>query len=505
MRPSAIPSAVILTAALVPALRVLAKAPVRRESRSRPLAAATLVIGGGAGAVVLGLIGLRVDGAFPVLAAGVGALALAAWVRARPGYGRSRGLPPGSLGVGASLDAISDEDFYARAARRWGPVFKMAQFHRPVACIVDLPRALEVLAGAGDALAQPVLPFGRLSPGGYLQFMNGPVHDRYRELFRTAINGRVIAASRGEVEAVVRGQLSEMIARDRGDGVDPEPFLDRIATASLARVMYGIPVDDPRIDRLAQLFEALGRSFPERRPDERRTTFEQLTALVRAAGEEVVTRTEHGATEASSVLGELVRADPAHLRDETVIANLVLMVQATRGSVRGLLAWILKELCGNAWVQAPGMPASVEAHATNVVNETLRKHQAEYFYRDVVRELRIGPYRIPKGWLLRVCMRESHDDPAVFPEPARFDPGRFAGRQYDRTEYCPFGAGAHSCIGSGVSILIARTLVVALATDLDARVVADGPVERAGNRHWSHWRPSPRFRVALRRPAVRRA
>ena len=63
-----------------------------------------------------------------------------------------------------------------------------------------------------------------------------------------------------------------------------------------------------------------------------------------------------------------------------------------------------------------------------------------------------------------MCVRECHDDPGVFPDPGAFDPGRFAARAYGRTEYCPFG---------------------------------DGPVERAGNRHWSHWRPSLRFRVAL--------
>jgi cytochrome P450 len=264
--------------------------------------------------------------------------------------------------------------------------------------------------------------------------------------------------------------------------------------------MYGIPVDGARIDRLAQLFAALGNLFAERRPGERRVIFDQLTSAVRAAGEEMLAPPESGGADTRSVLGEILRADPNHLRDETVIANLVLMVQATRGSVRGLLGWIVKELCDDAWWDGAGAvaPGGLEARATNVVNETLRRHQAEYFYRDVMRELRLGPYRIPKGWLLRVCMRESHDDPAVFPDPGRFDPGRFAARQYDRTEYCPFGDGPHACIGSGVSILIARTLVIALATDVDVRGVADAPPERAGNRHWSHWRPSPRFRVALR-------
>lgn len=501
MNISSLLSILALGAAAVAAVRVLAKEPVYREACGRPIATAVLAMAAVAAAMAIAEACRRVDGVLPVLAAVAGVLAVLAWIRARPGYGRSRGMPPGSLGVGASLDAISDPTFYARAARRWGPVFKMAQFHRPVVCIVGLRRGLEVLATARENLAQPKLPFGQLSPEGYIQFMDGPVHDRYRELFRAAINGRVLSASRSGIEYVVRQQLAAMRACDREGGVDPDPFLDRIALAGLVRVMYGIAVDDPRFGRLEGLFEDLGQSFAERRPARRRATFDALAALVRARGVELLAQPDAPA----SVLGEILRADPAHLRDDTVIANLVLMVQATRGSVRGLLSWILKELSDTGWWDATGEAGSIEARATNVVNETLRRHQAEYFYRDVVRDFRLGPYRIRRGWLLRVCMRESHDDPAVFPEPERFDPGRFADRQYDRTEYCPFGEGPHSCLAPGVSIAIARTLVLAVATEFEVRVVADGPVERAGNRHWSHWRPSRRLRVAVRGGAERPA
>jgi cytochrome P450 len=429
-------------------------------------------------------------------------------VRARPAYGRARALPPGSLGLAASLDAISDPDFYALAARRWGPVFKMSQFHRPVLCVVDLPRALALFETERDSLAQPSLPFGRLSPGGYIEFMNEPLHGRYREILRTALGGGVVAACRRDVESVVRRQLSDMAARRDGGGVDPEPFLDRIAFASLVRVLFGIAVDDERVERFERLFAELGapRAFAERGPDERRATFDMLTALVRTVAGEIMARRERGDAPGRSVLGEILRADPRHADDPTLVANLVLIVHVTRSNVRGLLAWVLKEHCdhpawGRAVAEANGRPAetprSAEALATDFVNETLRMHQAEYFYRDVVRDIRFGPYRIPRGWLLRVCVRECHDRPEVFPDPRTFDPSRFAGRQYDRTEYCPFGDGPHSCFGAGLAIMIVRTFLLALAIGFEAHGVSDGPVERAGNRHWSHWRPSPRFRVVL--------
>ena len=133
------------------------------------------------------------------------------------------------------------------------------------------------------------------------------------------------------------------------------------------------------------------------------------------------------------------------------------------------------------------------------VNETLRMHQSEYFYREVVRDTQIGAYRVPKGWLLRVCVRECHDNASVFPDPKTFNPGRFNGRHYDKTEYCPFSDGTHSCFGADLAVMIARALVTVLAVDFDGRCVADGPVERWGNRHWSHWRPNTKFRISLSR------
>jgi cytochrome P450 len=502
--------AVLLLIAAVPAARILLKRPVYRELRARPLLAIALL--GAAGLIVTPLVlgGPQRDSWILGGAAGAAMFALLAALRARPGYGRSRGLPPGSLGFAVSLDALAKPDFYADAARRWGPVFKMSQFHRPVVCVVDLPLGLELLESGKKNLAQPRLPFGRLSPGNYIEFMNDAQHTRYRGILRTALSGRVLAECRPGVEAVVYHQLSQMASATGGHGVDPEEFLDRIAFASLVRVIFGIPVEDERVDRLQRLFAELGspRAFAERRPEERLETFGRLTDIVRELGAETLARKRRGESEARSVLGEILGSDPAHLEDQTLIGNLVLIVHVTRSNVRGLLGWALKEHCDHPqWADAlraaadptSTAPSSADALATNFVNETLRMHQSEYFYREVVRDIRIGNYRIPKGWLLRVCVRECHDRPEVFPEPERFNPGRFAARHFDRTEYSPFSDGTHSCFGAGLAVMIAKTLVLGLATGFDAHSVCDGPVERAGNRHWSHWRPSLAFRVALSR------
>jgi len=498
--------------ALLPGVWTLLKPAVFRELTARPLLA-LMALACGLMAVwwLLPLVPGRLAAfAIPVIAA----VDVLFYLRSRADYGRSRGLPPGSLGLGNSLDAIDDPTFYARAARRWGPVFKMSQFQRPVACIVDLPLGLEIMESQRANLAQPRLPFGRLSPGNYIEFMQDEQHARYRGILKSALSGPVVTDSRPGVRSVMQHELSAWAERDRGQGSDPDPVLERISFASLVRVVFGIAADDPRVDELEQSFAALGsaRMFLERRPEQRQEPYNRLVGIVRDFGTGMLADRATGADPPPrSLLGEILKTDPAQLGDDTLIGNLVLIVHVTRSNIRGLLGWVLKEYCDHpefgleireAASGTTTATASVGALAGNFVNETLRLHQSEYFYREVKHPISIGPYRIPRGWLLRVCVRECHDNPDVFPHPEQFDPKRFAGRHYTKGEYCPFSDGSHSCFGAGLAVMIANTLVTVLATGFQVRGVADGPVVRQGNRHWSHWRPSLAFRVAVSLPGA---
>jgi cytochrome P450 len=443
----------------------------------------------------------------PIAVAGLLLANVGAWVHARPSFGRRRGLPPGSLGLGISLDAIAQPGFYARAASRWGPIFKMAQFHRPVVCITDLRLGLDVMEEHRVDLAQPRLAFGRLSPGNYIEFMNDEGHARYRAILQSALKGRVIEACRDGVAAAIRDQLRLAATNDVGRGVDPDPYLTRIGFSAMMRVMCGVPADDSQIDELHRWFMALGtmRTFTERRPEQRVEPYEHLVEWVRRRGTEVRNRIARGQHVEPSVMSEILRSDPAHLDDETILGNIVLIVHVTHSNLRGLLGWILKESLDHPEyaaelrrvAQTTPDATRVRALATRFVNETLRLHQSEYFYREVVRSFEFSGFRVPKGWLLRVCVREAHDDPTVFESPGTFDPGRFENRSYNRTEYCPFSDGAHSCFGAGLAVMIAMSFVSTLAVGFDITVVRDGPIVRDGNRHWSHWRPNPGLRISL--------
>ncbi len=89
--------------------------------------------------------------------------------RARPAWGRKRGLPPGSLEI--FPNNWTNDRFYLNLASKHGPIFKTSNFLRPTVCIVGLERGLALLREHEGSLEAPPLPFSKYVPGGLLRYM----------------------------------------------------------------------------------------------------------------------------------------------------------------------------------------------------------------------------------------------------------------------------------------------------------------------------------------------
>lgn len=487
--------------------RVLLKRPVRREIAAHPARGVCLL---GGAAIAVGALwwgGSRADGLRHLIVAGIGSgAAFAAW-RARPGYGQSRGLPPGTLGLAASLDAIDDPDFYARSVVRWGPIFKTAQIHQPVVCMADLALGLDAIERHRETLVQVKWPYNRLFSGGYVEFMNGDLHARYRASLAPALGPEVVADSRAAIVAAVRSELDAMARAAIGRDVDPEPFLYPITFSSLVRTVLGILPADPRMATLRDLVTQIHRPCELFLPTPRRMrrAYRQTAALVGALAHETAS-SGPAAIGRRSVLSQVVAADPSRVDDATLIGNLILMVMDGSSIVRGQLRWVLKAVGDEpGWadrlVLAAASPAErgrsrTDDMVTSFVHETLRQHGTQYIYRRAVRDTRIGPYRIPRGWMVRVCLDRAHEDPARYPEPKRFDPDRFLSGCPEPVDYCPFGHGTHACLGADLTLEIARVFCREAALGFSVRTAGDGPARRP-NRHWGVWQPSASWRITI--------
>lgn len=486
-----------LAAAAVPAAETLAMPAARRELAMRPALTAAVLATASAGVAAIGWAAVASLATLRGLTAVVlVAWGLAAW-RAHPAYGRRRGLPPGSLGIRASLRAIVDPDFYAAEARRHGPVFKMTQFHRPVVCVLGIERGRRVLREHDDALAPPPLPLSMEVPRGFLRYMSDDDHARYAPLFRAAFSDAALAAAAPVAAAEAERALAALATASRasaGAGVEPRHEIHEHLLTALLRLFFGgllRPEDRALVEVLAadaDVANAVGRASGRARASLRR--FEALIAERSA---------DYDPRDDSSVWAEIARIDPAATRDPTVVGNLYLMLQASWDSIGGLVCWIV-QLLGTVpdWMDTvrrrPSDPG--DDPFGRAVVEALRLAQAEYVYRHVRRPISIDGFRIPRGWFFRLLVAESHRLDPPFARPEVYDPDRHRGRPFGGTDFAPFGFDRHACLGARTTLAIARAFTERLVLASSWTVVADGPRER-GNRHWNHWRPSSRLRILL--------
>jgi cytochrome P450 family 135 len=117
------------------------------------------------------------------------------------------------------------------------------------------------------------------------------------------------------------------------------------------------------------------------------------------------------------------------------------------------LTWLFDRL-GREPLLAEHVAAVPDDEYTDaIVRETLRLHPPVHsVVRLLTRPLPVGGNRIPAGTVVMVPMVLLHRDPAVFPDPDRFDPERFrSGRarfeDLADAAYLPFGGGTRRCLG----------------------------------------------------------
>ena len=501
--------ATVFSAALVLAVRVATKPPLRRDAAEFPAFALGIAV---AGSAILAAL-LWEAARWPAFRHSVVAAALLgisfAWWRARPAYGRRRGWPPGSLGIARSLDAVGDRRFYRNQAEAHGPIFKTSQFGRPVVCVVGLPRGRQLLADHPEALVAATLPYNRRLPRGTLRYMADRDHRDEAPLFRTTFASIALGAGEDGIRDACRSMLMS-VARESAStptGVRAREYFSQWLLVALSRVFFGLDATDARIADIDRVMSELrlhraGGPFWHRRLE---SALVRVTAIMRGIGRDDATSSPPVA--AGSALRAFLDTMPDALDDPTRARNLFLAFRISHGDLTGLADWLFFMLGEHAeWqgrVRAAGrthgepdgaQPGDV---GTRVVLETLRMEQSEYLYRRIAQPMQIGPYAIPVGWLLRICVQESHRDASVFDDPDRFDPDRFISRRYSRSEYSPFGADTRGCMGARIAHFLGRILVEELCLGYEWRVVRTGPPER-GSRQRDHWRPSAASRVVLR-------
>jgi cytochrome P450 len=493
----------LLLVAPWPFWRLAASTPVRQRPRDQVLLVAVLVAYG----LSVVLVAMRWPSLLPVLALIAVVIVAAVWWRSRSSHGRADGLPPGRIRL-HPLEPFDDVDYLLREAARYGPIFKIgATFPipttTPIICVVGHDLGLELLRDHESSLeVYPPFPASRFIPRGFLRSMTAEDHDRYAPIFRQAVTRAADPAFEASVAAAARRLVDRMAADSAaaGDrGIDPVTYLRGFAFEVMARLSFGFEPGSPEQVRLAERFRALNVSGIARRLPQgtRQRRWAEVVAEVEAElGRDGPAPHVGVLREALALASDTPAPDPDRERD-TIVGNVLQMQESGSQDLAGLLVWVVKHLGDHpVWldrVRDDGHDAASRSLAERVIRESLRLEQSEFLNRRMTEDIQFRGYRFPKGWRVRVCIREGHRSPDVFERPIEFDPDRWLGRTHPLTEYAPFGLYRHHCLAARLTQRVGAILVEELARSTTLTITRDGPREHGR----FHWQPSHRLRIAL--------
>lgn len=313
-------------------------------------------------------------------------------------------------------------------------------------------------------------------------------HDRLPEqaaIMQAAVDTTAAAWRPGQVVDVFR----EMSALSLAISVRTMFVVDTV-TEQAAAVQRAMPIVSQGL--YERVIAPLG--VVQRLPLPRNRRFERTLARMRAAVDRVIADYRAAGIEHGDLLATLMAA-----RDEDTgerMTDLELRDQALTLVVGGfettaaLLTWAFHLLGEHPEVERRlhdeldavlgGRTAGYDdvpklAHTQRVIDETLRLYPPAWILtRRTTTAVELGGHRLASGTSILLCAHAMHRDPALFPDPDRFDPDRWRperAQAVSRGAMIPFGAGPRKCIGVNFAMAEATIVIATLASRFRLRPI----------------------------------
>jgi cytochrome P450 len=277
----------------------------------------------------------------------------------------------------------------------------------------------------------------------WMSQLDVPDHTRVRRAFGRTFLPRQVELMRPRVERVVDDLLDDLVAA-------AEPEFDFMAAFAfpLPAIVICEVLGIPPSDRAAfKLWSAdLARVFDVTVDGESLSRSENAVMKFRDYFTDLIARNDGSGDDLLTSLIRACEEDGAISRDE-LIANLTLLVWAGHETTmnllgNGLLTLLRKRERYERLVADP-------ATAPEIVEEVLRYEGPLRTTSRFAREdVRLHGADVRSGQMLVVLPQAANADPAVFSDPAAFDPGRTDGRTH-----LAFGSGIHFCLGAPLARL----------------------------------------------------
>jgi cytochrome P450 len=119
-------------------------------------------------------------------------------------------------------------------------------------------------------------------------------------------------------------------------------------------------------------------------------------------------------------------------------------------------------------------------YAMRVIKEAMRLYPPAYIIgRQAMRDVDIGPYRLPKKMTAFINIYGMHHRAKYFPDPDKFDPDRFKpeAEKQMKMSYLPFGGGPRICIGNQFALLEGQLVLATIAQRVTFEATSDRTIE----------------------------
>jgi cytochrome P450 len=367
-----------------------------------------------------------------------------------------------------------------RMRERYGTAFTVNVPVIGKAVVISDPAEVKQLFTTSQEAADNIdFNLGRvLGPNSFFA-LRGEAHRRQRKLLVPPFHGRRLRA----YEAVVEQEAArEMATWPEGREFATQQPMMRITLNAILRAVFG--ADGAELAELRELLPAmvklgsrlaalpiprtdLGRWSPWARARGYRREYDAIVDRLIAAAR------DHpgGPYERGDILALMLQSrydDGAPMSRDEIADQLLTLLTAGHETTATTLAWaverlrrhpgVLRRLADEADAGGSELREATILEVQRVrpvIDKTARQVRAP--------SLQLGRWTLPRGQVVLVSIYLIHTDEAVFPDPHRFDPDRFAASRPDTYQWIPFGGGVRRCIGAAFAHMemnvVLRTLL----------------------------------------------
>jgi cytochrome P450 len=332
-----------------------------------------------------------------------------------------------------------------------------------------------------------------------LAVMNGPHHRQQRRLMQPAFHKQRIQGYRDAMVALTTQTLERW---QPGQQVDVLPEFKRLTRHIAVKTLFGLDQSD-ELEQAGELLQATVRAtsspllfilpfdLPGLPYHQMSRAVGQLDAYVRR-----LVAVRRGQPEGNDLLATLTHVrdeDGTSLSDDELVGHTFTLFVAGHETTTNALAWATFLLAQHPRVNADlvdeldralhGEPPSPEQLSSlplldGVVKETLRlMPPAAVGLRETTASCELGGYALPEKATVFYSEFVTHRMPALYSEPDRFKPERWAALSPSTYEYLPFAAGSHRCIGAEFAVQEMKVVLAMLVQRYRLSIVEDAVIE----------------------------